>query len=303
MSKEQKGLWLAWAGWRCRMPEDWRPVRIEGGWKNGLFVLSDAETPLLQIKWWRPGQKRFNAAGWIEKRLHKMKAGPQAGGAPHPTDFDSVAWAPGEPGVRGFWYGYCASADMMLELVISPEASKSQSRRIQRGMLESMRASGVDEPVKWAVYAASFETPPGFELAEKHLHLGDVSLLLTAPKNRRMMVRQVYPAELALERRKLDRWMMQKVYQQARKYKPHEDPQPWTLDLASSCAEGLVRRGRRRIAWPLGWIRPREAITAALHDADVNRLLIAEYEAPREADEAVLRSTLLAMNWAMRDDA
>ena len=82
---------IAWAGWRVRVPEDWRPLKLEGGWAKGSLMLGREGSPFVLIKWWRPEQKSFDAERWMKRRFKSLGALPEPD-APAPTGFSPAGW-------------------------------------------------------------------------------------------------------------------------------------------------------------------------------------------------------------------
>ena len=86
----------------------------------------------------------------------------------------------------------------------TPEKTR---RKVFSRVLPTLSASGPDEPVRWEIFGAVFRSPPGFAMAGKRTVLGDLALLFRSGCGRRLVLRQVYPAGVALERRTIERWL------------------------------------------------------------------------------------------------
>ena len=301
MTQTDQQIWVAWAGWMLLVPWDWRPLRIEGEWQRGAMMLGDAEAPAVQIKWWRPEEKKFDAERWLKKRLKKVRAPvKQDEGAPHPKGFEHCVWAPESKDGRAFWYGYASEAGLMLEAVLNTNLHKRIQRRIIAKVLPTLRACGREEETRWSIYGASFTAPPEYSLAGRRLQLGDVTLALKAPKGRKLILRQVYPAQQALQRRSLENWMEMTLFKEYRKYKPDGDAKPWTIELNDREYKGVIKSGRKRIAWPFGFIMSRQTICCAINDPKLDRLMFVYHDDPTDAHEIVLQTALEGMHWAIR---
>jgi hypothetical protein len=297
---------LAWSGWQLEIPFEWRPLRIESGWMRGSILLGTVEAPLLQIKWWRPERKRFKAVPWIESRVKSVAAKgalvkyikPQRDG--FETLVSAVDDNPKKNRNRVLWYAHAPAANLIVELVANAAASDDALRLIHNTIVPSLAATGLDAPTRWAVYDVSFESPPQFTVAAIKMLAGDIALELFGLKRRsRLVLRQVYPSQLALSRREISKWLESSHFKEHRKFKSSEKPETWKLEKNGRSLEGILRRGQKRLPIPLGWCAPRESVAAALNDAELGRLLIAEYDAPKKGfDESLLQTALLAMNWA-----
>ena len=316
-STSGSALALAWAGWQMRVPSDWRPLSVSGGAAQGAMMLGDASRPLMRIKWARPSGRRFDAERWIRRRV-RSAAGKHAGVEPTDAspDFRPGAFARAAGGRktrRRLWYGYAPRAGIALELVISAEAGGGRPVRMDRGMLASLRASGPDEPTCWAVFDASFVAPPPFVYRASRLHLGDIALCLTAGGGRRLLMRQVYPAKLALSRRELARWLQYPPFKEHRKVRPAGEPERWTVQSFGRALEGLLRKCPKRLPAPLGACGPRWSVSGVLVDDRMDRLLLVEHDVPPATaaaseiagaagpgggSEALAEEVIGRMNWA-----
>lgn len=289
---------LAWAGWLMRVPSDWRALRVAGDWGRGSMVVGDATEALMQVKWLRVPPERFDAARWLRRRLGKV-AGDSAGDGPRPQGFSETAWASRRGGANGaLWYGYAPEAGMVIEVVVG-----GRRRTAEQRVLPSLRASARGGATRWAVFGSSFESPPGFALVAQRLQLGDVALLFRGADRSRFVLRQVYPAQLALARRDLADWLEFPVFKEGRRFRPTERTRDWKIDLFGTELAGVLRTGRKQLPLPLGWIAPRRSIGAVVHDRALDRLLIAEHDSRGEPDEALLATALRSMNWALREGA
>jgi hypothetical protein len=294
-----KSVPLAWVGWETMIPDHWRPLRVEGDWDKGNIIVGNGEQAVFQIKWRRTG-RTFRGDRWVERKVRKSRA---KATKPGPTlrGFGHTAWSPtgGRKAELGaLWYGHAPDARMIAEIVVAAAASKADKRRMEDRVIPKMQATALSSPTRWAVFGSSFESPAGFTLARRRLHLGDVVLELNAPDKARLTLRQVYPAVLALARRKMPEWLEFMPFREGRKFKGSSEE--WTLDTAGGTSSGLRRTGRKRIPFPLGIIAPRHSVGAVLHDTELHRLLIAECDTRREARPQAVAHALRAMNWAER---
>ena len=296
--------WLAWAGWRTRVPPDWRPLRISGSWTQGRVVIASAEEPVLQVSWLRPGRRQFDVSRWMRRRFRSLKMANQRAEGPFPDGFTVAASAPERGGDRRFlryWCGWASGAGLVVEVAVNPEAAK-KARQIASGrVVPLLRVSERDGPTRWAVFGASFESPSGYRLLDKRLTLGDLVLRLRAGDGSCLLLRQVYPAETALARRPIERWMRTWPFEAHRRYREADGRESWMAQSFGRRLEGVRQAGRKRLPFPLGFCAPRETLTVAAVDPQLDRLLIAEHDALRRPDETMLSGAIGRMNWALLD--
>jgi hypothetical protein len=293
---------LAWAGWKLEIPDEWRPLRIKGGWRRGAVIVGNTSDPVVQIKWLRPRRRRFNASRWIARRLRSQNV--EAGEPPRAgwKGFDEAAWVPDAEVKRlvRLWYGYAADPGLLIEMVANPETERGSRRDLASRVLPSLGISRRDEPTRWSVFGSSFETPTGFTLARQRVGLGDVTLEFAGPDRARLVLRQVYPAELALKRRRLERWLEVRPFEEKRRYRPDGEPFACVIEADGRELRGVRISGWKRLPLPLGFVSPRQSTAAAVVDAELDRVLVAEYDAPHTADSGAVDMALARMNWAMR---
>jgi hypothetical protein len=86
------------------------------------------------------------------------------------------------------------------------------------------------------------------------------------------MLRQVYPAELALTRRPIEKWFENPPFHERRKFK-EEDTRGKSAGKREFRAEGW-----KLIPLPLGFVRPRRCRRIAVVDDSSDRIFLTEYE-------------------------
>jgi hypothetical protein len=197
------------------------------------------------------------------------------------------------------WYGFSSAAGLGLELAASGHLDSRQRRALDDLVLPSLRLAPADQPTRWAVFEASFVSPAGFLLRAARLHVGDIALCLAARGGRRLLLRQVYPADLALSRRPLEAWLDYPPFREHRRFRREGEAQPWQAASFGRRLEGLLRRGRKALPAPLGPLGGRRSVAAAARDTELERLLLAEYDGPHEADPDVVAEAIGQMNWAI----
>ena len=285
---------IAWCGWRIRVPLEWRPLKIQGEFRKGSMMIGDGEQPRLLVQWRRVKDDGFDVQRWFRERFSRQRAMPEPG-APCPPGFDASAWARDfevrEGEAKSMWYGYSRTAGLLLECVTANLTSAVARNPVLGEVLPALSVSGRDEPIRWSLYDVVFVSPPGFELVRRHLYSGDIALGLAGGDQEELLLRQVYPAGMALSRRSLQGWLETSPFTE-RRQAPAAMPEKWERKGPG----GIVRSGWRRLRFPLGWCNPRYSTAVAAVDGTLDRLLIAEYRTRREHDQATVRWCVENMN-------
>ncbi len=213
MAKQQPSTELAWAGWRTNVPPDWRPLRIDGAWADGAMVLGSSEQSVLQINWQRPPHQSFSADNRLRKwskRVHAASSTKSPAELTHP-DIKAAVRAMVKDRKSGtehpFWCCYSARANLVVEIRTRPAITPENEQWVRQKLLPALRFSAADEPAYYAVFNGCFRAPSGFLLKNSALHSGDLAILLETTDGTRLTMRQVYPGDLALQRRDLADWL------------------------------------------------------------------------------------------------
>lgn len=284
---------IAWCGWRMDLPGSWYPLRIQGAFSKGAMMIGDGEKPVLLVQWKRVPSRGFDATHWMRTRLKKQRvhASPQA---PVPEGFDESAWMCGlelrEGQVKSVWYGYCKAAGLLLELVTTNLGEGADPLGLLQQALAGLRPSGLEEPCRWSLFGTRFVSPPGFVLERYRLCSGDIALLLRSGKQEQILLRQVYPAGLALSRRVLPGWMETPPFIERRR----QSAVP-PASVSAQGMQGLLRSGWRRLPAPLGWCNPRFSIALAVVDSVQDRLRLVDHQHRQPQDDAMARWCLAQM--------
>ena len=297
----QEDTWLAWARWRAKIPVHWRPLQVDNRHRGGRFMIGDSTQATLQIKWWNPLDESFDGSRWLGNRLRSLWRGADpAEEAPAADHFDQALWLPEARTRKGalasVWYGYSSRARLLLEAVINAGAGWEVKELAETIFLPSLAVSDRTEPTRWAVYDTSFESPPGYAIAESRLNLGSISLILKFGRNQ-LMLCQVYPAAAALSRQPLDEWLKAS----ALKGKRRSIPMDGSGDVKVDSLEGLKRRSVELLPFPLARIAPLHCLAMAVVDATLDRLLIAEHISPVSTEDEMVSEAIRRMNWARAD--
>ncbi len=267
------------------------------------MILGSGDEPAFQIRWWRPGKERFDAGRWIRRRLRSLKARDAGPGAPGPGGFSETAWVRDESGSGRtplrLWHGYAPAAGLVIEVTVNLDAAKRTRRTVAAEVLPSLVVSETGRAIAWSVFGASFESPAGCRPLDHKLVLGDLALRFRGGDGSCLWLRQVYPAETALARRPVERWMRTWPFKEHRRYKDAGKGGPWSAESFGRTLEGTRQPGRKRLAFPLGSCSPREVLSVAVVDTELDRLLLAEHDAPGRPDESMLAAAIGRMNWAL----
>jgi hypothetical protein len=261
------------------------------------MMIGDAENPVMRVQWRRVSEKggAFDAGKWLERRFKKQKITPSPN-PPAPARFAETAWAQDvevrQDEQKTLWYGYSRAAGLLVEIVVTSLTDKRLRKEIFKTVVPGMKVSAPDEPCRWALHDVGFTSPPGFEIGRRRLNAGDIALELRKGKRERLLVRQLYPAGLAVSRRTLDRWLeVPPFLERRRAWKPGRED--WR---SRAGVEGIRRCGWRRLPAPVGRFAPRYTTAIAAVDEGLDRLLIAEHQARRQDGADVAEWTVGRMN-------
>jgi hypothetical protein len=179
------------------------------------------------------------------------------------------------------WYGCSVREAMLMQVVVTDSVDEPTRRFILKRLLPGLRVAHRDQSSTWRLYDVGFEIPSGYQLRQRHLFSGDIGLRFEHEDGlRRLLVRQVYPAGLALSRRSLDGWLAIPPFTDRRRAWRAEN-ESMALPAGSRFSAGLCRRGWRRYPSPMGWLKPMYTTSVGLHDRGLDRLLLVEHQARR----------------------
>jgi len=290
---------LAWCGWRLQLPAAWRPLRIYGDGRAGSMIVGDSNSSIFRIRWQQIQRKTPDPLKWRAQRTRVLGPGLSARNVFDASlpDFPAAVRVESE---RGWvWQGIAPSAGLVLEIAPEAAADDALRRTVGEDVLPSLQVAVRGRPVEWCIFGTRFRTPPGYRLTRYRLHLGDMALELAARRHGRLVVRQIYPAELALQRRPLRQWVEISPFETRRRLRravssPHGLSFAGAAGTGGSC-EIVVLRGESRIPWPFGFIRPRKYVGAGVLDPDADRIFVAEAELFRGDPDATLRRVMEGM--------
>lgn len=265
---------LAWQGLAIPIQEEWRPLKIEGDHQKGAITVGSMDGPVFQLRWLRP-PKSYDAAEWIKKRCRAVAGGQTSDDPPRPDGFAMASWvrslAIRQESEKTVWWGYAEPAHLLVEILLTNLCDDKTNAWFIRHALPKLTVAAATEDCPWSIYSSRCVIPPGYILRRQRLAAGDIALEFTADKGRRLLVRQVFPALLALQRRPYAGWLRDRVFKERRRFRK---------DCETTREDGLrmTWTGWKRIPFPLGFLLPRRWETVVAHDEYLDRLLIVESE-------------------------
>jgi len=291
---------LAWAGWQLRMPREWQPLKLTGTPEKGQMIVGDAECAIFIVKWERADAKRsFDGPKWVAGRLKKLGVRPDPD-PPAARQFTACGWAHGvqtqEDKETTYWYGYSQPADLFIGVTVNGVLPEEVRNKVVREVLPTLAATPAEKSGTWAMYDVSFTAPAGFELAQRHLFSGDIALEFAKGRRETLLLRQVYPGELALERRPHEKWLESYPFKEHRRLRRGTVRTREWKHASRRELGGVQRLAWKRLPAPLGWCAPRRIRAMAVHDASLNRLLLVEHMAKGEPDEKTCVAAIESMN-------
>ena len=169
---------------------------------------------------------------------------------------------------------------------IQPNALTSTGYPLEAAGGRDVVVSKIECTFRWA----AAPDLPLTSLRRRHLFSGDVALSF-ARGSESLLLRQVYPAGIAVQRRPLERWLRLPPFTERRR------PPREALETERFRGfDGLLRRGWRRLPSPMGWCSPRFATAIAVVDRERDRLLISELLTKREHCADLVRRSISEMN-------
>jgi len=291
--KKQDGVdFISWQGFSIPIMREWRPLRIAGGFRQGSIAIGDVTGPLFEIRWMRPGAADFDGRAWIDGNKKKSDA-KIASGPPHPKGFSSVGWIRGfeekDSGRKTVWWGYSVKGMILLEIIVSELADPAIHEWIISKALPSLEVFSPEDAWIWRIFSAQFTVPAGFILEKHKLNNGDMSLCFRRNKKERLVLRQIYPAELALGRRPIEKWFEDSPFRERRKFCDAKD------GVRAVREKDFTADGWKLVPFPLGFVMPRRCRRIAVVDDSCDRIYLTEYEYGRRDSGEPAESALKGM--------
>jgi hypothetical protein len=289
---------LAWAGLLLSLPEDYRPARIEGGHNKGLMLLADDERARLVLAWATVTRKQFDAAEFCKEKLLSLfdaKAGVSQASlvrVGNNRGFTTMFWAHSKEEQKIRAVGYCPQTGRVVDCLYHTGTAR-QDLAFTQGLLEGIADQPVDQDYQWAVLGSSFHVPGGLRYLESTLNLGDQTIRFIGARRESLgpvlVVRQVYPAALAMGRQPMEEWLEDWATARGASYSPHtrrvgvrfpvvKEP------ISLSGQEGFAIDGKLRVPLRIThWWMPKQTRFYGFVHKGVDRMLFIQASGP--ADE------------------
>ncbi len=295
---------VAWCGLWLKVPRDFGPYQVKGDARRGQLGLACDGEPRLTIQWAEVKRRKINTGRLVRRQIFRG-LGRRAARRLEPhlrsVENEDIApmWCVCDPDAEHTrCLGFAASSRRLVHLVYG-HGTTLQDQSVRRGAFAGLADQDPDRPQRWAMFDLSFIGPAGATYESSVLNMGDMHVRLALQRGH-LVVREIYPADLALRRQPLEKWMEQLIAAHKSHYAP-----PGDFDaLQTRRGAGLSCRAkvkRRRLL--LSWRTPREQVHWLIHDQRSNRLVWIEM-AKRKTDVApAMRRLIEQSNWAEGGDA
>lgn len=309
---------VAWCGLWFAVPEAFRPFDVNGNTRRGVISLGAAGRPRLNIRWSTVAYRRVNAESLVRRQLLRGLPRRQARQlVPKIQTIENENIQPmlsltdvARESTR--CVGFSQVTNRLIELLYDHDTPREDAlvRQIAFGQVSDQPVEG---PQRWAFFDVSFIAPAAMRYENSKLNIGDMSVRLAGRPHRRdrkrgrrhraaVTVRQIYPAELALQRKPINGWMDQLLdelkgeYRLPRargradqRYQPLETPRGDGL----SC-DLILRRGLR----PFRWRIPRHQRIWLFNDSDHHRLTAIYAAGHPEEIDPTMSVVVDGLHWA-----
>jgi hypothetical protein len=289
---------VAWQNWQLDLPQRWSPVRLEGDYAQGLALFSDLHRPRLGLRWVRHPRKIAPADFLTQLMRQEVGAVASLEAKPHRLNgWDaSLLYLEPEPPGRDVWIAHHALSDRTLILVYHVHR---RERLLAQNILPTLRDLPIDQPTPWSIFELSCIMDAGMALDGHRLNAGDLRLDFAVPRRRparRLTLRQIAVAQLALQRMPLENWLAQQQRALGRHYRAIGPTTSVELDCHDRTLRGLACPSRRRRRFFFMGLPP-QWMTYALHDAARDRLVFVQ-----STHDDLARRVLATIGWATEDD-
>ena len=309
---------FGWAGLRLNVPEAWRLSRTSGFAARGKLTLADDVTVRLEIGWANVTRRAFDAERIARRQMRRML------GKRPPDEWDRelrpfrarsvqpMLYLPDDEGGMDRFVGYAPAAQRMVQMAYRRRTAREDSD-LRQAMIGELEVQPLDRPQQWAFFDISFIAPPGYQYESSKLNVGDMRVVVSArgreTRGPSLMVRQVYPAELALSRQPLEDWADVLLEKQKSIYRLPR--QGWrlrrrkvaTAHIDTPRGPGVEVVGKLRwLLRPMFWRMPRSFRFRLIHDRRMNRLLALSAADRRDRVVERLDEVMEGLHWAQRDD-
>ena len=300
---------FAWCGWRLDVPTDWRPFMIDGNARTGAAGLADENQRRLVLQWHAlrkpPSLKRIKQM-LVQDALPRRRAALAASVEPvEHADLHLFHRLRDEEGGVTRFAGWSPVSGRLIDAMY--RRSTPRQDRLVEPALVALMDQPPDQPQQWAYFDTSFVAPAGMIYRSASLKFGDMGIELDRPRRKgvraaSVVVRVVYPADLALSRMPIDQWLAMFLAQDRPRYRPPRDPRGPEHNyepLRTTLGPGLTCDAPLRL--PLQWTRwttPRLLRSELFHDAARNRLILLQTFAHPDEAEALLTELRNGLYWA-----
>ncbi|MBN1807534.1 MAG: hypothetical protein JW909_00585 [Planctomycetes bacterium] len=300
---------LGWMGMLTEVRPDLRPYKIDGHYRKGVICLSDAARPRLEILWNSVTRRRFRARDFAIRQLSRI-AGADVTKSAKEIENSSLEglllYRNRETG-RDHCVGYCPATDRVFEIAYHHE-SPGDDETFRKITLARFSDQERDTPWKWAFFGMSFVSPAGYTLKHWTLNLGDMTVRLADERSWTtrpgMVLREIYPAELALARMDLEAWMVRLLEEGRSLYRPGYRKRfsrggPVFEPLEEGTAKGYTTETRLRLPLRLFlWRTPPGQRVRLYHDAALNRLVYIGVACGGKEFEPLIEEIMNGLHWA-----
>ncbi len=288
---------LAWAGLSIPAPREYRPARFEGDHLKGLMLLADDARPRLVLAWATVTRKQFDPTEFCTQKLLSLFDS-SSGIGPSSIkrlsgnlSFTTMLWVHAKEEQKIRAVGYCPATGRVIDSLYHTGTAR-EDLAFTDGLLRNIADQPLDKDYQWAVLGSSFTVPAGFKYLESTLNLGDQLTRFIAARSEAqgpsLVVRQVYPADLALSRQSLEEWLEDWATGRGASYAPQTRRQGFTFPpvkdpITLAGHKGFVIHSHLRIPLKITrWWMPRHSRFYAVHHSGVDRLLLIQAAGPIE---------------------
>lgn len=284
---------FAWHGWQLVLPHRWSPVKIEGGYDKGYVLFADLHRPRLGLRW-KKLKRNADVPASVQKTLVEELGKLAAGEAKElrlgrPELSHSTLFMEPQPPGRDVWVAHSSVSDRLVELIYH---SHRRERALAERLVPTLIDLPKDRPLPWSVFELSCMSPVGMELTAQRMNAGDLTLVFEAHK-KRLVVRQIAVARLALGRKPVEKWLGEQMWTVRRWYRPVGKASEVKIEIADRTLAGVQRGQVRRRRFFFKWRVSRSLVTWALHDEARDRLVLAQ-----ASDEAMGEEAIRSVGWA-----
>jgi len=281
---------LAWHGLTIPMQDEWHPLKIEGDHQKGSISVGDMAGPVFKLQWLRP-PKNYDGRMWVDKRRKSIAGKHESENPPRPGSFEHVSWVKNlnirEEAEKTVWWGCSKRSEVLVVVLLTNLREKELNEWFIENALTYLQVIPGEQEWPWRIYSVQCTLPAGYRLQQTRMAAGDIALEFKRGNQDRLVVRQVYPASLALERRPMAGWLKDRVFNEQRRLRQETEQKQNDV--------WLKRKGRKPLPFPLSWLRPRRYESVIDRDRQLDRLMIVEGEWPEGKSTTPVNDILASM--------